>query len=95
MPQYFKRAWDEPRGDGYHAWGTSVWYLEVDNDHYPVRQIEMYQSGDVLTYDQTHLADDYGMLGDQALEGEDEWRPFEITADEFEAAWHSVKPQNR
>ena len=69
--------------------------LEVDDERHPVRQIEMYQSGDVLTYDQTHLVDDYGMLGDQALEGENDWKLFDITVDEFEAAWRSVKLRNR
>jgi hypothetical protein len=43
-----------------------------------MRQIEMYESGDVLTYDRMHLDDEYGGFGDVAREAEDEWRPFEI-----------------
>jgi hypothetical protein len=93
--RYFKRTWNEPRGDSYDGWGTSVWYFELDEARNPVRQIEMYESGDLLAYDGTQLDDEYGGLGDQALEGEDEWKPVEITEDEFEAAWRSVKPRNR
>lgn len=95
MSRFFKRPWDECRGDAYEAWGTSVWYFELDDERYPVRQIEIYESGDVLTYDQTHLDDEYGGLGEAALDGEEEWKPFEIAEHEFDSAWRSAKPRNR
>lgn len=102
MPSFFERAWDEPRGDAYDAWGTCVYHFEVDDQSYPERQLEVYSSGDVLAYDREHADLAYGGLGDQPLvedededEDEDEWRPFEITADELEEAWRRAKRRNR
>jgi hypothetical protein len=94
MSRFFRRAWDERRGDQHDSWGTSVWYFDLDEERYPSRQLVVYSSGDTLAYDREHLDDEYGGLGDQALEG-DEWSGLEITADEFEAAWKSAKPRNR
>ncbi len=30
MNKYYKRKWNEIRGDEYSSWGTSTWYFEVD-----------------------------------------------------------------
>jgi hypothetical protein len=30
--RFYRRRWDESRGDEFDAWGHSVWYFEVDND---------------------------------------------------------------
>ncbi|NVB81258.1 MAG: hypothetical protein HOV81_22875 [Kofleriaceae bacterium] len=95
MPRFFKRAWEEPRGDQYDAWGTCVYYLQVDEQSYPERQLEVYSSGDVLAYDREHWSDEYGGLGDQPLDEDDEWLACTSTAEEFEAAWASAKPRNR
>src|SRR5262249_31086075 len=64
------------------------------DDRWPKRQIEIYASGDVLTYDGDHIKDDYGGLSEAALDG-DEWERFEISADEFKQVWESVNPRNR
>jgi hypothetical protein len=94
MPRFFKRHWSESRGDEYDHWGTSTWYVEVGDDLYPTRQLEVYESGDSLAYDATHVADEYGGLGDQPVEGA-EWERFEILAVEFEAAWQAAIRRNR
>lgn len=35
MGRFFRRAWDESRGDRYDGWGTSDWYFELDDEGYP------------------------------------------------------------
>ena len=85
--KYFKRPWDEDRGDEYAGWGTSVWYFEADHSWHVVRQIEVYASGTVLRYADDHLEDKFGMLSDQPLEPKEEYLPLEITKEEFEREW--------
>ena len=87
--RYFRRAWDESRGDEYDAWGTSTWYFEVGDDGYPLRQIEVYEHGVVLKYDRSLPDDVFGGLGNQALDL-DEFRAFEISAEVFDAAWFQL-----
>ena len=94
MARFVKRSWDESRGDNHDAWGTSIWYLQLDDEGYPERQLEIYSSGDALAYDRQHLDDEYGGLGDQPLDIE-EWVTFEVTSQEFETAWTAAKPRNR
>lgn len=86
MSGYYKRDWNESRGDEYNHWGTSVWYFELDDAGYPVRQIELYQNGTIRKYDRSAPFDSFGMLGDQALDPE-EFKPYQITPVEFERAW--------
>ena len=88
---YFKRHWNGTRGDAFDHWGTSDWYLELDNDGYPVRQIEVYDNGISLMYDQNNLVDEYGMLGDQSLDL-DEFSEYAIDKEVFEEAWRYYKP---
>ncbi len=86
--KYFRRPWEECRGDQFNNWGWSVWYLELADDGHPNRQIEVYAAGPVLKYDADHLGDEYGGLGDQSLDvEEDEWGPFDIGAGAFEDVW--------
>lgn len=65
--EYFKRKWEELRGDEFDSWGTSVFYLETDNNGFPIRQIEIYENGNRLKYNSEKKFDDYGRLGDQKL----------------------------
>ena len=87
MKKYYKRNWDETRGDEYNSWGTSVWYFELDEEGYPTRQIELYENGNRLKYHSDKKFDDYGALGDQALSF-DEFKEFEIEQNEFEREWN-------
>ncbi len=84
--RYFKRNWDEPRGDQYATWGTSVWYFELDPDGYATRQVEEYASGVLLKYSETRKDDKYGFLTDQPIDVDDEdWEC--IASEEFETVW--------
>jgi hypothetical protein len=87
--RFFRRRWDDPRGDEFHGWGPSVWYFEVGDDGWPVRQVEAYDAGPVLRYGPDHQEDRYGGLGQTSLDDLDEdWGRFGIDRDEFECVWH-------
>tara|TARA_B100001059_G_C17739451_1_gene530784 strand:+ start:108 stop:374 length:267 start_codon:yes stop_codon:yes gene_type:complete len=85
--KYYKRNWEENRGDDFYSWGKSIWLFETDNSGQPTKQIEIYENGKVLKYDQTKLEDEYGGLGDQELDL-DEFSDFEITEQEFKQNWN-------
>jgi hypothetical protein len=88
--RFYRRRWDETRGDEFADWGHSVWYFEVGADGWPVRQVEVYDTGRILRYGPTHQEDCYGGLGEASLYGSgDEWSNFEITEAEFERVWDS------
>lgn len=91
MPsRFYRRHWDETRGDEFGDWGRSVWYFEVGDDGWPVRQVEMYDAGPILRYGAGHEDDCFGGLGQASLYDSDEgWSRFEIAGDEFERAWDS------
>jgi hypothetical protein len=94
--RYFKRPWAEPRGDQHSNWGTSTWFFEIADDGYVARQIEVYEGGVALKYDESHLEDSYGGLSEGTLDLErDGFLPFEIAAPEFEQAWTTMKALNR
>lgn len=84
---YYKRNWDELRGDEYDYWGTSVWYFEVADDGYPTRQVEVYEHGQIVKYDEEHNEDSFGGLSQAALDL-DEFKELEISKEEFEDAWN-------
>jgi hypothetical protein len=88
--RFYRRRWDESRGDEFDAWGCSVWYFEVDDDGWPVRQVEVHETGPVLRYGPGHEEDEYGGLGQVRLDAEEEWSQFVITRDEFERVWGSA-----
>lgn len=90
MKRYFKRNWNETRGDEFDSWGTSIWYFETDQSGLPIRQMEVYENGNRLKYDSNKLFDDYGRLGDQPLDI-DEFIEFEIKAEDFEQEWSIQK----
>ena len=92
--RYFKRRWDESRGDEYDSWGGSTWFLEVSDDGYTVRQLEKYDGGAILKYDQTHRDDEFGGLGEKALDLED-FALFETDHATFEDTWVSSMARNR
>ena len=92
--KYFKRPWDELRGDEFDDWGTAVYYFEVAADGSPVRHMELYENGNALLYDQAHAEDDYGMMADQPLDLE-EFAEFEISEKEFKRVLKGLTPLNR
>lgn len=95
--KYCKWFWDETLGGEYDTWGTSTYFMEiveVGHDLCVTRQIEVYANGNVLFYDGSHFADNYGMLCDKPLKQED-LREFGITKAEFEQVWNTRIPMNR
>lgn len=84
---YYKIKWDELRGDEYDSWGTSIWYLELNNQHYPLRQIEVYENGKRLKYNVAHINDSFGGLGDQLINIYD-LDTYELSSTEFEKHWN-------
>jgi hypothetical protein len=91
---YFKRLWNESRGDEHDRWGSSTWYLETDDEYWVSRQIEVYADGTVLQYDRQHLDDHYGGLSEKPIDAGD-FAPFVITKVEFEDVWSRFRPMNR
>ncbi|GAB1544553.1 hypothetical protein NUACC21_72290 [Scytonema sp. NUACC21] len=92
--KYYKWFWDEPLGGEFDAWGTSTYFMEIGENLYAIRQIEVYENGNVLFYDREHTRDDYGMLNDKKMDKK-EIQEFEITKAEFELVWNSKTPINR
>lgn len=84
--RYFKRFWNESRGDEYDHWGTCMYYFETDDLGWPMRQIEEYQNGVVSKYDRNKIQDKFGALADQQLELE-EFDKYEIEESEFQRMW--------
>ena len=96
--RYLKYRWNEDRGDEHSDWGCSWWYFEVGENGYPVRQIEVYDSGIRLRYDHEHLEDEFGGLGCTNVNEFDRSADEELSAAEFETEWergpwHNVGPR--
>src|SRR5262249_3510688 len=45
------------------SWGRFTRYLEIGEDLRPVRHVDVYEDGHVLSYDRVHWIDEFGMLG--------------------------------
>jgi hypothetical protein len=91
---YFKCHWPESRGDNYDSWGGSWWYLHTDGSGKVLRQMEKYDSGVIIRYDQSCSKDEYGELSNTPVE----WKNVaesEITKEEFEEAWNLGESLNR
>jgi hypothetical protein len=89
-PRYYKR----PYNGNLRGRGASVWFLEVGEDQFPIRQLEIYENGSAFAYDESHLYDSSGMLTDERVEPLD-FAAFEITQAEFERVWSSTEFDNR
>ena len=88
---YIKRTWEELRGDEYDHWGISNWYFECDNDGFVKRQVEEYEIGIRLRYDDKLPSDKYGMLSDVPLDLSD--KDFiSIAEADFKDLWTNRNP---
>jgi hypothetical protein len=94
VARYFRRHWNEDPGFELAGWGESVWLFEADDDGRVVRQVEVFENGNVLSYDASHDEDECGGLSVEPLDLI-EFAPFEITADTFAAAVATLSPLNR
>lgn len=83
MP-FYRRRWEEPRGDDHNDWGNSTWYFWVDNGAVEA-QIEKYDNGVTLAYDRYHREDSYGFLTQETL-NPTEWDGFEIDIATYQSA---------
>ncbi len=91
---YFKRYWNESRGDTNNAWGCSMWYFETDASGFVTRQVEVYDQGPTLKYHEGHLDDRFGGLSYQSL-NLDEFAQFEILKVEFDLCWNKSSDGDR
>jgi len=88
--RYFRRRWDDSRGDNYASWGCATYYFEVDELGCVRRQIEEYDQGPKLRYNQNRPEDRYGRLASgNVIDDESTWGACEIPASEFEDSWKS------
>lgn len=96
MKRYFKYRWNETRGDEFDDWGFSTWYSEFDEDIYATRQLEIYDNGNILKYNDEHFSDKVVMLADQSLSIEElkDSESVEISQEEFETIWNSLVALN-
>jgi hypothetical protein len=73
------------------TWGTFTRCLEIGEDLRPVRQVDVFENGNLLSYDRTHWVDDFGMLGDARINRNRMHGPWgqceEIEPGEFERVW--------
>ncbi len=83
--RYYKRRWEDTRGDEYADWGHSWWYFEVDQSDRVVRQVEVYDDGTVLKYSQATPEDQHGGLS--AEFNCEAMASFAIAAREFDDRW--------
>ena len=75
MP-FYRRRWEESRGDAYDFWGSAVYYFWIQ-DGQVEQQVEVYDSGVMLAYDRYHPEDQFGRISLGALD-EKEWAAYEV-----------------
>jgi hypothetical protein len=77
-------------------WGEFLRYVEVADDQYALRQVDVFENGNVLRYDRAHWCDDFGMLLGLRFSRKPKWaRAFPgaelIEAAEFERVWRAAR----
>lgn len=85
--KYYKRKFEETRGDEFDDWGFAIYFFEVDFDDLPLRHIEIYENGKKLKYSKENDSDEFGFLADQPLDFS-EFKNFEISENEFLENWN-------
>ena len=78
MVPYYRRQWNESRGDRYDDWGTATYYFWVQEGAVE-EQVEIYESGVILAYDGHHGEDEFGSRTYATLD-ETEWTPYRSTS---------------
>ena len=92
--RYFKRYWNENPGGNCDQWGGSTFFFEVHPDGYVARQIELFDNGKLLLYDETIDEDGYGGRSIVTLDL-DEYGRFKIERTEFITNWQPSVAVNR
>jgi hypothetical protein len=88
--RYYRRRWDATRGDEFVSWGAATYYFEVGEDGWPTRQMDIYDAGPVLRYSPDRQEDEYGQLGQARLDELEDWTPWEVSQEDFDAAWKAT-----
>jgi hypothetical protein len=75
------------------AWGPWTVYLEIGEELWPVREVEVFDNGEMLSYDCAHWVDGFGMLncGRHRRPGASGGLGDEIGAEEFERVWATAR----
>ncbi len=82
--KYLKIHWNEITFN--EDWGKSTWYLEIGEDNYIKRQLEVFENSNRIKFDEAHWSDSYGSLGDQPV-NLDQLNGILISAADFENEW--------
>ena len=86
--RYFKKNWEETTGEELtDDWGVSIFYFETDDSLNVLKQIQIFENGNILKYDELNNEDEFGAMADQSLE-EEEFLDCEITKEEFYNIWN-------
>ncbi len=86
--RYFKKNWEETTGDELtDDWGVSIFYFETDDSLNVFKQIQIFENGNILKYDELNNEDEFGAMADQSLE-EEEFLDCEISKEEFYNIWN-------
>jgi hypothetical protein len=76
------------------GWGTSTRYVEIADDEYATRHVEVFENGNALRYDRTNWIDEADSLAAaryDPVRWQEAWGPDHPSdAEEFNAAWLSV-----
>jgi hypothetical protein len=76
-------------------WGRFTIYLEIGEDLRPVREVLVFENGNLLSYDRSHWIDDFGMLGDARINRsrtQGRWgQSEEIEPAELERVWSAAR----
>ena len=83
-----KKNWEETTGDELtDDWGVSIFYFETDDSLNVLKQIQIFENGNILKYDELNNEDEFGAMADQSLE-EEEFLDCEISKEEFYNIWN-------
>ena len=86
--RYLKKKWKETTGDELtDDWGVSIFYFETDDSLNVFKQIQIFENGNILKYDELNNEDEFGAMADQSLE-EEEFLDCEISKEEFYNIWN-------
>ena len=86
--RYFKKNWEETTGDELtDDWGVSIFYFETDDSLNVLKQIQIFENGNILKYDELNNENEFGAMADQSLE-EKEFLDCEIPKEEFYNIWN-------
>ena len=77
------------------AWGEFTRYVEVGDDQFAIRQIDIFRNGTYLRYDRSHWCDDFGMLLGLRFSRKRKWAKHfpgavSVVGKEFERLWRAA-----